>query len=660
MRIFAGQHLSVQRDGDGAIVIRWDTPGSAINQPHEDMLAEWSIVLDRLAELPRLTLVMLGSGKKGTFGRGWSPEALQRLAATQQLSAVTEMWDSILVRLENLPCPTLVAIAGQCQDEALDLAMACDYRLAYRDSGSGLGWTSQTRGWSPPPSTLKRLVSQVGIEFCCRLLILEEQLNATMAHRWDLVSATATGEAGLRQAVEMLRKKAFLEGKPARREPSRFIPRIMNRSPFWRGWMLRGMKRVLDRLVCPEMPIGAYQWRNMERARLESDWIDGEVMGSMRQLALDPGSGWIRQTRVIARISTASGHVPNVRRIVRLGNAPWEVEAARRALANKVSVVVAAGNEEELGRRVMRLGSGNQVPAATILKLVQGRLIADLARNEALVDDAVVGDTNLLGVAWARKSLLQVADASSRSIGSVTCRSLLGAHRHGWLELPIESGGVHCWLNSLGFRVATVKSGSSSFWKVTAAWWAESLRALAEGVSPYMIENEARLFGFLKGPLSDLCDNMANLEWVTEIASETDRIVLKRWMEIAARFIRKPKEVGQLSIGWLLTRRWRNQSKLQMSPLVRSLPVSARVAGLRSRWIATVISAGLFVQEQSKESAEYLSVLEAAVGWPVFRGPPLVALADSGETVSVLGVRLVRLFGDRYSGLAEFRQSDTT
>jgi hypothetical protein len=308
----------------------------------------------------------------------------------------------------------------------------------------------------------------------------------------------------------------------------------------------------------------------------------------------------------------------------------------------------------------MRLGSGNQVPAATILKLVQGRLIADLARNEALVDDAVVGDTNLLGEAWARKSLLQVADASSRSIGSVTCRSLLGAHRHGWLELPIESGGVQSWLNSLGFRVATVKPGSSSVWKVTAAWWAESLRALAEGVSPYMIENEARLFGFLKGPLSDLCDNMANLEWVTEIASETDRIVLKRWMEIAARFIRKPKEVGQLSIGWLLTRRWRNQSKLQMSPLVRSLPVSARVAGLRSRWIATVISSGLFVQEQSKESAEYLSVLEAAVGWPVFRGPPLVALADSGETVSVLGVRLVRLFGDRYSGLAEFRQSDTT
>ena len=97
-----------------------------------------------------------------------------------------------------------------------------------------------------------------------------------------------------------------------------------------------------------------------------------------------------------------------------------------------------------------------------------------------------------------------------------------------------------------------------------------------------------------------------------------------------------------------------------MSPLVRSLPVSARVAGLRSRWIATVISAGLFVQEQSKETAEYLSVLEATVGWPVFRGPPLVALADSGETVSVLGVRLVRLFGDRYSGLAEFRQSDTT
>ncbi len=660
MRIFAGQHLSVQRDGDGALVIRWDTPGAAINQPHEDMLAEWSVVLDRLLELPRLPLVMIGSGKKGTFGRGWSSDALQRLSETRQLSNLTELWDTILKRLENLPCPTLVAIAGPCQDEALDLALACDYRLAYRDSSSVMGWTSQTRGWCPPPSTLKRLVSQAGIEFCCRMLILEEQLNATMAHRWDLVSATASGEAGLRRAVDLLRKKAFLEGKPARREPSRLGARIMNRSPFWRGWMLRGMKRVLDRLVCPEMPIGAHQWRSLERSMVQSDWTYSEAMDGMKQLALDPGGMWIRQTRAMNRVSTVSGQVPNVRRVVLLGNAPWEVETTRRALVNKVPVVVGAGSEEELGRRVMRLGAGSQVPAATVLKLVQGRLIADLARNEALVHDAILGDTNIFDGPWARHSLLQLTDASSGGSGSVVCRSLSGAHRQGWLELPVEASGAVFWLNSLGFRVLTLESGSSSFWKVTAAWWAESLRALAEGVSPFMIENEARLFGFLKGPLSDLCDNMTNLEWIAGIASDFDRIVLQRWIEIAARFIRKPQEAGQLSVGWLLARRWRNQSGLEMSPLVRSLPVSARVAGLRSRWIATVLSADPLIREHAKDSVGYLSVLEAAVGWPVFRGPPLVALTDAGESVPVLGARLARLFGERYAALAEFREPDTT
>lgn len=660
MRIFAGQHLSAQRDGDGAIVIRWDTPGMAFNQPHEDLLAEWSLVLDRLAELPRLPLVMLASGKKGFFGRGWSPDALHQLGTTGKLATMTEAWDGILERLESLPCPTLVASAGPCLDEAFDLAMACDYRLAYQDSGSVFGWTSQTRGWCPPPSTLKRVVSHAGIEFCCRLLILEEQLDAARALRWGLVSATASGEADLRGAVESLRKKAFLEGKPPRREPPRLMARIMNRSPFWRGWMLRGMKRVLDRLVCPELPVGAHQWRSLERAVTDPGWTDSDALGALRLLAEDAGAAWIRQTRATVRHTTQAIREPAVTRVVLLGNAPWEVEVARRALLNKVPVVVGAANAEELGRRVMRLGADKQVPSAAVLTMVQGRLITDLARNASLPRDAVIGATGALGETWAQHASLHVVDATNPSSGSIIGRSLHGAHRNGWIELQGEPGSAECWLNSWGFRVMSVEPGSGSIWKTAAAWWTESLRALAEGLSPGMIEHEASLFGFLKGPLADLCDNVSNLVWVVDEASEHDKDVLIKWKEIAGPILQKPREAGSLPIGWRLTRRWRRQCGLQVSPLVRSLPVSARLAGLRSRWIATVVSAEMSNRNWLRDPGAYLAALESRVGWPVFRGPPHVALAAAGETMPVLGARLVRLFGERYAGLAEFREPDTT
>ena len=53
MRVFAGQHLTAQRDADGAFLIRWDTPNSSINQHCEDLLAEWNLLLDKLEQIGR-------------------------------------------------------------------------------------------------------------------------------------------------------------------------------------------------------------------------------------------------------------------------------------------------------------------------------------------------------------------------------------------------------------------------------------------------------------------------------------------------------------------------------------------------------------------------------------------------------------------------------
>lgn len=652
MRVFAGEHLTAQRDTDGAILVRWDTPNSVINLPSEDLLAEWELLLNKLACWPRLTLVILASGKKGAFGRGWSPPELARIGNNQRLAAITQAWEKILNRWESLPCPTLATLAGPCLDEALDIALACDYRVAYRSGSTQLGWTSVFRGWPPPPSTLRRLLCLAGIERYARLLILGQTVNATDACKWGLVNLSAQGEGGLRDAINTMKRKAFLGGKSLYREPDILGGKFARRWDFSRFWLRRGMKRVLDRSVSFDHPMVAYGWETLGRSIGDSNWQDSEAAKSVADLAEDRGGHWIRSARESCAFMVTSPIIPKITRVFLLGDSDLEFEIARRALIEKIPVTVGAQSAEDLGRRVMRLGTGPTLSPSAALQLIEGKIFAELSQNIASNQAVVLGLPISSGIDWAgwsRKSAILMAD-SRNTIPSDTLsiRSLIGKHRSGLVELPLSDSIGQPWLASLGFR--TIQHGHPySIWRVAGAWWAETLRAMAEGLDPFLIEQEARRYGFLKGPLTDLCENLQNLRWLEPLVSPADADLLARWREMVCN--RSNDGIVQSKVvGWWKARRWRSRSGTKLSPVLQAMPVSARVAALGSRWIAAIL---LSCDREDAENPRGLSSLESRVGWPVFRGPPRVAMNSLGETMVSVGQKLAKTFGERFNGLVD-------
>lgn len=650
MRVFAGQHLTAQRDADGAFLIRWDTPNSSINQHCEDLLAEWNLLLDKLEQWPRLTLVILASGKKGTFGRGWLFSDLDRLGNENRLAALTETWDAILNRWEKLPCPTLATIAGPCTDEAMDVAMACDYRVAYQSGSAQIGWTSSFRGWVPPPSTCRRLLSHAGIERFARLVILGQTLNATEACAWGLVNIAATGEEGLRNAINRLRQRAFLRGKIIRREPASWSVRAANCSQFCRNWIMRGLKRILDRITSLEHPIIGHAWKVIERSIHHPDWQDIDGSGSVNDLSKDTGGKWIRSARTSGQPVVSSSLVPKVGKVFLLGESSLEYDIARKALSDKIPVVVGAQSAEQLGRRVMRLGAEANVPPAAALKMIDGKLVSDLVRVTPSKQDIILGIPSAPEfdwVKWSREGALLMVDAkNSMDSGALLIRSLSGNHRSGWLELSEpDSLGLE-WLTSLGFR-AHSHCPSSSIWRVAGAWWAETLRAMAEGLDPFVIEQEARRIGFLQGPLADLSGNTCNLAWAERLVAPEDADLLARWREMLA----KPSGVQTQSpkvVGWWAARRWRRRCGVKLSPLLQAMPNSARVASLGTRWMAAIT---MSCDMNDSRDSSGLATLEARVGWPVFRGPPWVALTAMGESLESIAMKLAKTFGQRFLAL---------
>ncbi|HOU41376.1 MAG TPA: enoyl-CoA hydratase-related protein, partial [Promineifilum sp.] len=112
----------------------------------------------------------------------------------------TDEFQSVLTRLERLELPTIALLHGHCLGLALELALACDLRLAAE--GTLLGLPETLLGMIPDVGGTTRLTRLVGPARAKELIFTGRRIDATTAERWGFVNAvvapdelSARGEA---------------------------------------------------------------------------------------------------------------------------------------------------------------------------------------------------------------------------------------------------------------------------------------------------------------------------------------------------------------------------------------------------------------------------------------------------------------------------------
>ncbi|MFM7541645.1 MAG: enoyl-CoA hydratase-related protein [Planctomycetota bacterium] len=652
MTIFSGQHFTAQRDHDGTVIVRWDFLSSPINLATEDFVAEFEILIGKLETQKNMPLIMLASGKKGTFGRGWSGSDLFKLGETNRLANITQAWDSLVNRWASLPCPTVAAVSGICLDEAMDLVLASDYRVSYQSSTAQMGWTSLSRGWPPPIGSLGRLLASSGVNGYTRFLILEQLIQPLQARRWKLIDLVANDELQLRKSVDLMRKRAFINGKKVHSgflyidDKPNWIQKI------WANWMLRGLRRFIDKNSCIENPLIQYFLTFVEKTS-ENRFRMGCDRRLETDLTINPtSSAWVRKAR--SETIAARGNFPDqdVKRVFLLGESDLEFDIAWRAIQENTLIVVVGKSSEELGRRVMRLAAFRKKSSAKSLNLIKGILVNELSQYVPQSEDAVVGG---LGIHVSEASKWDLAakfviaeDGVNPLEHAIPLRKLHGHSRVDLLELGKDHQTLKEWLCRLGFHMSDSVS-AQSVWRICGALWAESLRALAEGLSPHEVENEARRFGFAISPLADLMKNHSNLTWLVHSLGRDDEKILNLW----AQFVASRRTVTK--IGWWMARQWKKFCGIQSRSILKALPASALMYSLPGRWSA-VIQINSHAEKLSE--AKRLESLESRVGWPVFRGTPKNALKIMSNDLESYELTLSKTFGARFAGLAKICHDD--
>ena len=145
-----------------------------------------TVAFEELADHPPARLVIAGNARFFSVGAD-----LHEIAALNGPEALrfARMGQRLMSAVANFPAPTIAAIHGYCMGGGLDLALACDRRIAgphalFGHRGAALGLIT---GWGGT----QRLPRLIGKARALQMFLAAEKINAAQALEIGLVSAIA-------------------------------------------------------------------------------------------------------------------------------------------------------------------------------------------------------------------------------------------------------------------------------------------------------------------------------------------------------------------------------------------------------------------------------------------------------------------------------------
>jgi enoyl-CoA hydratase/carnithine racemase len=139
-------HVRVTAD-DGVATLEFHFPGRPVNPLSAARLVEIDRGLTAVANAPAVEVLVIRSGRPDGFCGGFDPQVPRELHTDSEAAAFAATGQRVLGRLANLPVVTVAFIHGACLGPGLELALACDHRLAVTGPDAWVGLGDQLTCW---------------------------------------------------------------------------------------------------------------------------------------------------------------------------------------------------------------------------------------------------------------------------------------------------------------------------------------------------------------------------------------------------------------------------------------------------------------------------------------------------------------------------------
>jgi len=209
----------MDRDG-GVVIATIDLPGEPVNKFSRAVIAEFDAMLNEVTSDVlggRTGALVLISGKPDSFIAGADIEEFLEFTTAEAATAASAEGQRRFARLASLRFPVVAAIHGACMGGGLEMALACNYRVASDHPKTLLALPETQLGLIPGLGGTQRLPHQVGLRAALDMILTGKTIRARKAVQMGLVEELV--HPSILRSVAIERARAL--GTGALREPAR-------------------------------------------------------------------------------------------------------------------------------------------------------------------------------------------------------------------------------------------------------------------------------------------------------------------------------------------------------------------------------------------------------------------------------------------------------
>ncbi|MGD9502302.1 MAG: 3-hydroxyacyl-CoA dehydrogenase NAD-binding domain-containing protein [Methyloceanibacter sp.] len=219
-------------DFEGIAWAVMDRKGESMNslgrRPTEE-LGEIVAAVEEGAASGEVKGLVLISAKESSFIAGADIREFEGFDTEEKIQDVVRQTLELLNRIDRLPVTVVAAIHGYCLGGGLELALACDWRIADREEGTRLGFPEVKLGIFPGLNGTVRAIEAAGPLDAMTAMLTGRMLRPAAARAMGLVDQLVPTRHNLRWAA----RKAVLQ---KRKSPG---------APWWKRAMLKQPVRGL-------------------------------------------------------------------------------------------------------------------------------------------------------------------------------------------------------------------------------------------------------------------------------------------------------------------------------------------------------------------------------------------------------------------------------
>jgi 3-hydroxyacyl-CoA dehydrogenase/enoyl-CoA hydratase/3-hydroxybutyryl-CoA epimerase len=230
------KNWKIANDENGIAWLVLDKQGTGTNTLSADVLTELDAILAQV-ERDKARGLVIRSAKQSGFIAGADIGEFQGITDTGTIETPIAIGHGIFDRLDRMSLPTVAVIHGFCLGGGLELALACDHRIAI--DNSSVGFPEVMLGLHPGLGGTVRLTRLINPVSAMTMMLTGKTENARKAKSLGIVDVV-TQERHVRAAVRDAVSGALKSRKPG------MVVSLMNMSPV-RGLLAGRMRKETEK-----------------------------------------------------------------------------------------------------------------------------------------------------------------------------------------------------------------------------------------------------------------------------------------------------------------------------------------------------------------------------------------------------------------------------